>query len=185
MKHPKENFKDQRGKSDQDISKMFNRKRGSSSHDEGGMQKRQQTDKNYNEQCLEKAIETPLPDDELDLSDTDEVEASTRKGKGNSDVAEKCLVNSGGRNDSDDGSVRDSPAASDSDQWVEYVDALGRARSCMKKDFPSQHEKDSNEAKEENNNTAEFHDLLSKLTPLANLDEATVSKLVKNIEALN
>ena len=185
MKHPKENFKDQRGKSDQDISKMFNRKRGSSSHDEGGMQKRQQTDKNYNEQCLEKAIETPLPDDELDLSDADEVEASTRKGKGNSDVAEKCLVTSGGRNDSDDGSVRDSPAASDSDQWVEYVDALGRARSCMKKDFPSQHEKDSNEAKEENNNTAEFHDLLSKLTPLANLDEATVSKLVENIEALS
>ena len=56
------------------------------------MQKRQQTDKNYNEQCLEKAIETPLPDDELDLSDTDEVEASTRKGKGNSDVDIKLFT---------------------------------------------------------------------------------------------
>merc|ERR1711936_626545 len=51
-----------------------------------------------------------------------------KKGKGNSTIADNFLVNFAGRNDSDsdDDTGRDYPATRDGDQWVEYVDALGR-----------------------------------------------------------
>merc|ERR1719186_1283205 len=44
---------------------------------------------------------------------------------------------------------RDYPAASDGEQWVEYVDALGRTRSCMKKDLPSLQRQDKEMVRED------------------------------------
>lgn len=42
-----------------------------------------------------------------------------------------------------------------------------------------------NEKTEENNNLTEFNNLLSKLSPLAKVDDSTISKLVENLEALS
>ena len=44
---------------------------------------------------------------------------------------------------------------------------------------------DMDEKTEENNNLTEFNSLLSKLSPLAKLDDSTISKLVENLEALS
>jgi len=75
---------------------------------------------------------------------------SLKKGKGNSVIAENFLVNFGGRDDSDEDDVgRDYPATSDGEQWVEYVDALGRTRSCMKKDLPSLKRQDKEMVRED------------------------------------
>ena len=41
------------------------------------------------------------------------------------------LVNFGGRDDSNGDDARDYFATSECDQWVEFVDAFGRTRSCM------------------------------------------------------
>ena len=69
---------------------------------------------------------------------------------GGSEIAEYFLVNFGGRDDSDDDiDVRDYPAASEGDQWVEYADALGRSRSCVKKDLPSLKEQDKEIVRED------------------------------------
>jgi len=60
---------------------------------------------------------------------------SLKEGKGRSSVAGNFLVEFGGKDDSDDDEGRDYPAKNESEEWVEYTDALGRTRSCMKKDL--------------------------------------------------
>ena len=76
---------------------------------------------------------------------------SLKKGKGNSVIADNFLVNFAGRNDSDsdDDTTRDYPATRDGDQWVEYVDALGRTRTCMKKDLPNLKKQDKEMVRED------------------------------------
>lgn len=75
---------------------------------------------------------------------------SLKKGKGNSLIAENFLVNFAGRDDSDDDDLpRDYPANSDGEQWVEYVDALGRTRTCMKKDLPNLKKQDKEMVRED------------------------------------
>jgi len=67
-----------------------------------------------------------------------------------SEIAGYFLVNFGGRDYSDDDiDVRDYPAASEGDQWVEYADALRRTRSCVKKDLPSLKEQDKEIVRED------------------------------------
>eukprot|EP00092_Neocalanus_flemingeri_P004406 GFUD01004739.1.p1 GENE.GFUD01004739.1~~GFUD01004739.1.p1 ORF type:complete len:661 (+),score=257.13 GFUD01004739.1:92-2074(+) len=77
---------------------------------------------------------------------------SLKKGKGNSEVAQNFLVNFGGRDDSDSdgcGDAKDYIAVNKGDEWVEYVDALGRTRSCMKKDLPSLKRQDKEMVRED------------------------------------
>jgi len=76
---------------------------------------------------------------------------SLKKGKGNSEVAENFLVNFGGANNDSDSEddARDYPALSEGDQWVEYVDALGRTRKCMKKDLPDLQRQDKEMVRED------------------------------------
>ena len=49
----------------------------------------------------------------------------------------------------------------------------------------TKNESNLNEKSEENNNLTEFNNLLSKLSPLAKVDDSTISKLVENLEALS
>jgi len=69
---------------------------------------------------------------------------SLKKGKGRSSesVTENFLVNFSANpdDDSDEDFIEDReyPADSKDEEWVEYVDALGRTRKCMRKDLPKQ-----------------------------------------------
>jgi len=74
---------------------------------------------------------------------------SLKKGKGRSDVAENFLVNFGANNDSDNDEPRNYPATCEEEKWVEYTDALGRTRKCMKKDLPSLQEQDKEMVRED------------------------------------
>ena len=49
----------------------------------------------------------------------------------------------------------------------------------------TKNETNLNEKTEQNNNLTEFNNLLSKLSPLAKVDDSTISKLVENLEALS
>ena len=69
---------------------------------------------------------------------------SLKKGKGRSSesVTENFLVNFSANPDDDSDEEftvdREYPAGSKDEEWVEYVDALGRTRKCMRKDLPKQ-----------------------------------------------
>ena len=119
MKHPNENFKDLRGKEDQDISNMFKRKR--ENDDTIGRKKTKLSviDDQQNSKLLAEAAATPLPLDTGLISDND-VSGDENTGKG-----------------------------------------------------------------EVNNNLEGFNNLLSKLAPLASIDDSTILKLAENLEALS
>ena len=97
---------------------------------------------------------------------------SLRKGKGRGEVAKTMLVEfgrkAGSSDDSDSDGGGDYPAQDEGEEWVEYTDALGRTRTCMKKDLPKLKEQDKEyeddrdyqDKQEEKKNQEEF-DLLS------------------------
>jgi len=64
---------------------------------------------------------------------------SMKKGKGNSSIADNFLVDFNGgieeEDDFDDLENIDYPAQRSGEEWVEFTDALGRTRKCMKKDL--------------------------------------------------
>ena len=64
---------------------------------------------------------------------------SMKKGKGNSVIGENFLVDFSGRDEEEEDLSGDfsSPASRPDEEWVEYTDALGRTRQCMKKDLKS------------------------------------------------
>jgi len=83
---------------------------------------------------------------------------SLKEGKGRSEVASNFLVkfedksDSESDSDSDDGRYgrgRDYPAKDDDEEWVEYTDALGRTRTCMRKDLKRLKRKDKDLSKKE------------------------------------
>ena len=80
---------------------------------------------------------------------------SMKKGKGNSSIADNFLVNFNGgiENDEDDDDddlvSMDYPARQAGEEWVEYTDALGRTRRCMKKDLAALQRQDRDMVREE------------------------------------
>ena len=61
---------------------------------------------------------------------------SMKKGKGNSLIADNFLVDFSGRDEEEeDLGDFNYPARKPDEEWVEYTDALGRTRQCMKKDL--------------------------------------------------
>ena len=79
---------------------------------------------------------------------------SMKKGKGNSSIADNFLVNFNGgieddEDDEDDLLNIDYPARRAGEEWVEYTDALGRTRQCMKKDLAALQRQDKDMVREE------------------------------------
>ena len=78
---------------------------------------------------------------------------SMKKGKGNSSIADNFLVNFNGGieddEDEDDLGNMDYPARQAGEEWVEYTDALGRTRKCMKKDLAALQRQDRDMVREE------------------------------------
>merc|ERR1719273_1236491 len=78
---------------------------------------------------------------------------SMKKGKGNSSIADNFLVNFNGGieddEDEDDLGNMDYPARQAGEEWVEYTDALGRTRQCMKKDLAALQRQDRDMVREE------------------------------------
>ena len=81
-------------------------------------------------------------------------EALMKAGKGNSSVADNFLVDfsgGGGREEEEedlDGSFS-YPASRPDEEWVEYTDALGRTRQCMKKDLKTLQRQDREMVRDE------------------------------------
>ena len=79
---------------------------------------------------------------------------SMKAGKGNSSVADNFLVDfsgGGGREEEEedlDGSFS-YPASRPDEEWVEYTDALGRTRQCMKKDLKTLQRQDREMVRDE------------------------------------
>ena len=77
-----------------------------------------------------------------------------KAGKGNSSVADNFLVDfsgGGGREEEEedlDGSFS-YPASRPDEEWVEYTDALGRTRQCMKKDLKTLQRQDREMVRDE------------------------------------
>jgi len=94
---------------------------------------------------------------------------SLKKGKGKSQVADNFLVQFGGASDSDDdhGGRGDYPANGAGEEWVEYTDALGRTRTCMKKDLPElkRQDKDLKRDEDKDRNDVETGEGLRKEEP--------------------
>ena len=80
---------------------------------------------------------------------------SMKKGKGNSSIADNFLVNfNGGIEDDEEEDLADLvnmdyPARVSGEEWVEYTDALGRTRNCMKKDLPALQRQDKDMVRQE------------------------------------
>merc|ERR1719516_643422 len=94
---------------------------------------------------------------------------SLKKGKGQSKHAENFLVQFGAKDsdsDSDDGGYgKDYPAKSKGEEWVEYTDALGRTRTCMKKDLPSLKEQDKHLKRDEDHEQETGEGLRAEVLP--------------------
>ena len=76
---------------------------------------------------------------------------SMKKGKGNSTIADNFLVDFSGRDEEEEDLSGDFsyPASRPDEEWVEYTDALGRTRQCMKKDLKSLQRQDRDMVREE------------------------------------
>jgi len=122
---------------------------------------------------------------------------SLQKGKGKSRHAENFLVQFGGvdDSDSDEDQGKDYPPKSAGEEWVEYTDALGRTRTCMKKDLPSLKEQDKHLKRDEDLDregaTGEglraevLPDMLSEEMRLQMLREKWEQQEIENLEKEN
>ena len=92
---------------------------------------------------------------------------SMKKGKGNSAIADNFLVDFSGREEEEEDLSGDFnyPASQPDEEWVEYTDALGRTRQCMKKDLKGLKRQDRDMVREEEEGERETGEGMRKEEP--------------------